>query len=141
MSLELVSDRIALQDLMLNYAAAVDERDIKRYSGCFTDDVLVVNFGEQDFKGRESWVTHVWAELEKFSSTQHLLGPQLAKVMGNRAETRSDVQALHYLADTENSEGITRFILWATYNTTMVRVDGQWKISRHELQVRGSSTD
>lgn len=145
MSLELINDRIALQDLMLNYAAAVDERDIERYRSCFAEDVLVVNFGEQDFQGRETWVDHVWAELEKFSSTQHLLGPQFAQVTDDRAETRSDVQALHYLAASENgaedSEGITRFILWATYHTTMLRIDGQWKIARHELQVRGTSAE
>ncbi|MFT4824449.1 MAG: ketosteroid isomerase-like protein [Halioglobus sp.] len=145
MSLELINDRIALQDLMLNYAAAVDERDIERYRSCFAEDVLVVNFGDQNFQGRETWVDHVWAELEKFSSTQHLLGPQFAQVRGDQAETRSDVQALHYLVSSEtsaeNSEGITRFILWATYYTTMLRVDGDWKIARHELQVRGSSTE
>ena len=112
MSLELISDRNALQDLMLNYAAAVDERDIERYRSCFAEDVLVVNFGDQDFQGRETWVDHVWAELEKFSSTQHLLGPQFAKVTGDRAQTRSDVQALHYLVESENSDDPSRFILW-----------------------------
>ena len=38
-------DREALQDLMLTYAAAVDERDRQRYAGCFAEDVEVVGFG------------------------------------------------------------------------------------------------
>ncbi len=97
MSLDLMNDRIALQDLMLNYAAGVDERDIERYRSCFAEDVVVVNFGDDDFHGRDTWVDYVWAELDKYTSTQHLLGPQFATISGERAETRSDVQALHYL--------------------------------------------
>ena len=30
-----VADRIALQDVMLRYAAAVDERDFDLYASCF----------------------------------------------------------------------------------------------------------
>lgn len=141
MSLNLVSDRIALQDLMLSYAAGVDERDLERYRSCFAEDVLVVNFGEDDFQGRDTWVDFVWAELDKYTSTQHLLGPQFATVSGERAETRSDVQALHYFAKPDNDDSPTRFILWATYYTTMTRIDGEWKIQRHELKIRGSSAD
>ena len=100
-------DRIALQDVMLNYAAAVDERDRERYQGCFADDVEVVGFGGQTFRGREAWVDYVWAALGKYSATQHLLGAQLAVVHGDEARTRTDVQAMHLLAD-----GNTRFTLY-----------------------------
>jgi len=140
MSLELIADRIALQDLMLNYAAAVDERDIERYGNCFAEDVEVLNFGDSIINGKEEWVAYVWEALTAYSSTQHLLAPQLATITGDTAQTRSDVQALHYFAEPE-ANGPTRFILWATYNTAMTRVGSEWKIQRHELIVRGSSAD
>jgi hypothetical protein len=129
-------DRIELQDLMLNYAAGVDERDWQRYSACFAEDVEVVNFGTGIYRGRNTWVDYVWSALEKFQATQHMLGPQFATIDGDHARTRCDVQALHILAD-----GGDRFTLWATYHTDMRRIDGCWLISRHELQVCATRTD
>ncbi len=129
-------DRIELQDVMLQYAAAVDERDLERYKSCFADDVEVVGFGTQTYQGRDVWVNYVWGALAKYRATQHLLGPQFATIEGDTAHTRSDVQALHFL----NGDS-ARFTLWATYHTTMQRIDGRWLISRHELVVCGTHTD
>ena len=133
METNLALDRIALQDVMLNYAAAVDERDYDRYKACFATNVEVVNFGEEIFRGRDAWLEYVWGELKKYSATQHLLGPQYAIVEGDNARTRSDVQALHF---TEGDKP-QRVTLWATYQTDMQRIAGDWKIVRHELAVRG----
>lgn len=135
MSTDYCQDRIQLQDLMLHYATAVDERDIERYRDCFAENVEVVGFGAGPIHGRQAWLDYVWSTLEKYSSTQHLLGPQLATVDGDFASTRSDVQAMHELADASG-----RFILWATYQTNMQRIDGQWKISRHEIVARSTKT-
>jgi ketosteroid isomerase-like protein len=129
-------DRHALQDLMLNYAAAVDDRDRNRYRDCFAEQLEVVGFGDRSFHDRDSWLDYVWTALDSFSATQHLLGPQLAEINGDSADTRSDVQALHVLAE---GDGGT-FILWATYLTRMQRIAGQWKIVRHELRPRGTTS-
>ena len=128
-------DRIALQDVMLNYAAGVDERDRARYSNCFADDVKIVGFGPGTYEGRDNWVDYVWSALEKYSSTQHMLGPVHATVTVDSASARTDVQATHFLVD----DG-SRFTLWATYLTDFKRVDGHWKICRHELKVAGTET-
>ena len=37
-------DRRQLQDVMLSYAAAVDDRDMLRYRACFMDDAEIVGF-------------------------------------------------------------------------------------------------
>ena len=47
-----VADRIAIQDVMSNYAAGVDERDLERYRRCFADDVVIVGFGDGITRGR-----------------------------------------------------------------------------------------
>lgn len=135
------ADRCALQDLMLHYAAGVDERDKERYIACFADELEVINFGDTIFRTRDAWVDYVWDALSQYSVTQHLLGPQYAagaanSEQGNRcAATRSDVQALHVMA-ADNS----RFTLWATYHTQMECIDGRWLITRHALQVRTTDT-
>ena len=128
-------DRRQLQDVMLSYAAAVDDRDMARYRACFMDDVEIVGFGEATIRGADAWTTSVESQLEAFSSTQHLMSPQLATISGDTASARTDVQALHVL---KNSDGAT-FTLWATYLTDFVRVSDGWKITRHELKIRGSN--
>jgi ketosteroid isomerase-like protein len=134
MSDQSVADRIACQDVMLKYAAGVDNRDFDLYRSCFADDVEVLGFGEETINGGDAWLQYVKTALERFGPTQHMLGPQLATIDGDKAECRTDVQAHHYMKDAES----TTLTLWATYETNMQRIDGEWKITRHRLVSRGT---
>jgi len=127
-------DRRQLQDVMLSYAAAVDDRDMARYRACFAEDAEIIGFGEETVTGAEAWTASVESQLDAFSSTQHLMSPQLASITGDTASARTDVQALHVLKDSNGA----MFTLWATYLTDFVRKDDGWKISRHELVIRGT---
>lgn len=129
----MADDRQALQDVMLRYAAGVDERDFDTYRACFADDVAVVGFGPDPIDGADAWVDFVRTALEQYGATQHMLGPQLATIDGDLAETRNDVQALHEL---KPDGGL--FTLWATYRTRMQKQNGEWKIVRHELISRAT---
>jgi 3-phenylpropionate/cinnamic acid dioxygenase small subunit len=128
------ADRVALQDVMLRYAAGVDERDFDMYRSCFADDVEVLGFGPETVHGGDAWLAYVKNALERFGPTQHMLGPQLATVDGDKAHCRTDVQALHYLKEPEGQT----LTLWATYETDMERINGEWKIKRHRLVSRGT---
>ncbi|NQX87465.1 MAG: nuclear transport factor 2 family protein [Halioglobus sp.] len=128
-------DRIQLQDVLLNYAAAVDERNRENYRACFSENVEVVGFGSQIYHGRDSWVDYVWRTLEKYSATQHMLGPQLATIHGVTAYTRTNVQALHFIANSSE-----KFTLWGTYKNSLQRHGDNWLIHRHELIVNGKSS-
>ena len=127
-------DRQRIQDLMLAYAAAVDDNDMAAYRDCFDDNVEIVGFGESVIHGADQWVASVSSQLEAFSGTQHLLSPPLATLRGDRASARTDVQALHFL---KTPAGGT-FTLWATYLTDFIQTQDTWKIARHELVVRGT---
>ena len=127
-------DRRQLQDVMLSYAAAVDDRDMARYRACFAEDAEIRGFGEETVTGADAWTASVESQLDAFSSTQHLMSPQLAAITGDTASARTDVQALHVLKDGNGA----MFTLWATYLTDFVRKDDGWKISRHELVIRGT---
>ena len=128
------ADRIALQDVMLRYAAGVDERDFALYRSCFADDVEVVGFGDETIRGADQWLAYVKRALQAYGSTQHMLGPQYATIDGDHAHARTDVQALHFLADRPD----TTLTLWATYESDLVRTSDGWKIRRHELISRGT---
>ncbi|MEN3952951.1 nuclear transport factor 2 family protein [Iodidimonas sp. SYSU 1G8] len=133
-NVQYVADRIALMDVMLKYTKGVDNRDMALYRSVFTDDVDVVGFGADTYHGGDAWTAYVKTALEAYGPTQHMLGPQLATVDGDTAHCRTDVQALHYLKDKPN----TTLTLWATYESDMKRVNGEWKISRHKLVPRGT---
>ena len=132
MSAQAVADRIAVQDVMLNYAKGVDERDLDLYRRCFADDVEVVGFGDSTVQGGDAWRDYVETALERFGPTQHMLGPVLADINGDDAHCRTDVQAFHVMKD---PEGAT-LTLWATYVTDMRRTAEGWKICRHQLVSR-----
>ena len=127
-------DRRQLQDVMLSYAAAVDDRDMARYRACFADDVEIVGFGEAVVNGADIWTASVESQLEAFSATQHLMSPPLATVSDDAASARTDVQALHVLKDGDGA----MFTLWATYLTNFIRTADGWKIARHELVIRAT---
>ena len=127
-------DRHSIQDVMLAYAAAVDDNDMAAYRECFDDNVEIVGFGESVIHGADQWVASVSSQLDAFTGTQHLLSPPLVKTAGNRASVRTDVQALHFL---KTPAGGT-FTLWATYLTDFIQTQNTWKIARHELVVRGT---
>ena len=133
-NVQYVADRIALMDVMLKYTKGVDNRDMALYRSVFTDDVDVVGFGADTYHGGDAWTAYVKTALEQYGPTQHMLGPQLATIDGDTAHCRTDVQALHYLKDKPD----TTLTLWATYESDMKRVNGEWKISRHKLVPRGT---
>tara|TARA_B100000700_G_C14324506_1_gene525267 strand:- start:20 stop:439 length:420 start_codon:yes stop_codon:yes gene_type:complete len=127
-------DRLAIQDIMTRYAAGVDDRDLQMYRDCFADDAEIVGFGGGAVVGADAWTEEVKSKLAAFDATQHMLGPQMITIEGDTASTRTDVQALHYL---KNKPGET-LTLWAVYLTNYRRIDGEWKITRHELVRRGT---
>jgi ketosteroid isomerase-like protein len=129
-----LADRIALQDVMLRYAAGVDERDFELYASAFAEDVEILDFGPEPVQGRSAWVDYVKEALQSYTSTQHLLSPLFAHVDGDMANCRTDVQALHCLKEPEGEI----FILWATYESQMRRTTGGWKIQRHRLVPRAT---
>ena len=126
--------RLAIQDVMARYAAGVDDRNMEQYRSCFADDVEIVGFGPETLAGADNWVEDVKNKLEAFGETQHMLGPQLVDIDGDKASTRVDVQAMHYLKTKPDSQ----LTLWATYLTDYRCIDGAWKIVRHELVRRGT---
>ena len=119
---------------MLKYAKGVDERDMALYRSVFAEDVEVVGFGASIYHGAEAWTAYVTQALTQYGPTQHMLGTQLAAITGDTAHCRTDVQALHYLIDKPD----TTLTLWATYESDMKRVNGEWKIVRHQLKPRGT---
>ena len=127
-------DRQQVADVMSRYAAWIDEENLEQYRTLFDSDVELIGFGSSTIHGADAWLAFVAKTLDRFTATQHMLGPQLATIEGNRAEVRTDLQAVHFMKEPAGQI----FTLWGTYQTQMLREsrDGAWTIRRHELVVR-----
>ncbi len=127
-------DRFAAQHVIIRYAACIDDRDFERYRECFTTDVELHGFGTEVIRGVDAWIDFVHKALSNFAATQHMLGPPLVEMSGGSAEMRTDLQAQHFLSEPKGRI----FTLWGTYRTSLVRIDREWRIKRHELLTRAT---
>jgi len=130
------ADRIELQDVMLKYAAGIDEQHEQLLRSCFAEDLIAPGFRSRAIVGVDAWIAYLRKELAPFSSTQHMLGPVLATLDGDTAQARTDLQAMHVFKEPEGKI----LLLWGTYNTGLVRREGRWLIARHELAIKKSIT-
>ena len=131
------SSRLEAADVMIQYAACIDDRDFDGYRACFAPDVELIGFGADPIRGVDAWVEFVHKALEPYTATQHMLGPPQVQLRGEeRADLRTDLQAQHFLREPRGQI----FSLWGTYRTSLARTEGRWAIVRHELQVRSVRT-
>lgn len=129
MSTQILVDRAAIQDVMLKYVSAVDDRDFDRYRSCFTSDVEIIGFAPEVLRGTAAVIDFVKPAMAPFGASQHLIGPSLITIDGDAAHARTEVQATQCFKE---PEGRT-LTLWASYETDFVRVGGEWKIKKHLL--------
>ena len=126
-----ITDRFAIQDVMVRYAVGLDTRDFELIASCFTEDVVVAGFGGKDpVLGRDLWIVRVRKLLQRFGPTQHLIGNYFVEQRGDEVTMRSSVQATHVMADDPKAT----FTLWGTYHDVLVRQDGQWRIKSPRLE-------
>jgi hypothetical protein len=129
-----VATRMAVQDVIIQYAACIDELDFDSYRGCFADDCEFVGFAAETIQGADAWVQFVKKTVEPFSATQHMLGPPQVRLAGEAASLRTDLQAQHFLREPRGRI----LTLWGTYRTNLAPIDGPWRMQRHELVVRAT---
>jgi len=125
-------EKLEAQELIVRYAACLDERDFDTYRGCFVPEVELHGFGPEVIRGYEAWLAFVEKALAPFEATQHMLGPALVEVNGAEARLRAELQAQHFFREPPG-----RILsLWGTYRSELVRHDGAWKFRRHALETR-----
>jgi ketosteroid isomerase-like protein len=127
-------DRQELADLLTRYAAAIDQKNLDAMRALFVPDVEAVGFGRETLQGVDAWIAFVSRQIARFHATQHMLGPQLVEIDGDEASARTDLQATHWMSEPKGEV----FTLWGSYRTRMQRTPDGWRISRHELEVRGT---
>ena len=133
LSLQEISDRLEIQELLVRYSHAVDTRDWDAYEGVFTDDA-VIDYTEMG--GPRGNVKEVRKFLEmampNFASFQHMISNIVLEFDGADAARGRTICHNPMVLDRGNGETHVFFCgLW--YRDVLLRTPEGWRIKeRHE---------
>lgn len=134
LSIEEISDRIQINDLLIRYTVAIDDKDWALLDTCFTPDAQIDYTTSGGIKGAYPEV-RVWLEkaLAAFPVTQHYLTNSVVELDGDRASAKTCVY--NPMCTDKPKGGQHVFNVGAYYIDKLVYTDDGWRIAeRFEQQ-------
>jgi 3-phenylpropionate/cinnamic acid dioxygenase small subunit len=125
-------DRQDITDVIIRYATGIDRRDWPLFRTVFTDD-CELDYGEVGSWHGVDEVTDFMQRAHAMAGhTMHRLTNQVITVYGDKAQSRTYVDALIMLADNGSGVNAAGF-----YDDDLVRSDDGWRVARRRFtQVR-----
>lgn len=128
--LELLLAKARIDELLVSYATALDNRDWALLEQCFVEDAQVTYLGRSPLEGRQAVIDYCRTALSRFELTQHLVGNHAVELGDQSAEATSYVRAEHILhRDGERC----RWSLGGRYEDRLVRTGQGWRIAERAL--------
>ena len=129
MTLQAITDRIEIDDLLTRYATAVDTKDWDLFASCFTADAFIDYTSAGGIKGTLSEVKQWLAQvMTAFPMTQHLVTNRAVVIAGDSATSRCVFFNPMGLAG--DSGGLILFLEGGYYNDKLVRTAAGWRIAQ-----------
>ena len=123
-----MSDRFEIQDLIVGYCYAVDTRDWDALDQHFTPDAIIDYSEMVGVSGSLTEIKHFLAEsLAPILAFQHAVSTTQYRIEGDRAQTKTACYNPMTVSNGETSDTLV-FGLW--YIHDFVRTDEGWKISQ-----------
>ncbi|UGQ14955.1 nuclear transport factor 2 family protein [Yinghuangia sp. ASG 101] len=127
LSLQEISDRLEIQDLLVRYSHAVDTRQWDLLDDVFTADAHIdysaVGGSAGDLTATKKFLADV---MPMFTAFQHLVANSSVTVDGDTATARTMCHNPMLLPGDDGRQSLMMCGLW--YLDTFVRVDGAWRI-------------
>ena len=127
MTLQQLSDRLEIDDLLTRYATTLDAKDWDGWAACFTPDAHIDYTAAGGIKGTlvdvKAWLSSVMAG---FPMTQHLVTNKVVQIDGDRATCRS---ALINPMGVPDGDGMMLWIEGGYYSDHLVRTGDGWRIA------------
>ena len=123
-------DWLAIHDLLLRYARALDSRDWSLLRTCFHPEARA-RYGESELIGPQAISDYCERALARYRITQHLLAAPYIVVDGDSATARTSLQATHVEA---RPEGESLYVVAGTYHDKIVSERGEWRLSERWLE-------
>ncbi|TKA93075.1 nuclear transport factor 2 family protein [Halopseudomonas bauzanensis] len=125
-----------INDLLIRYGCALDERDWTGLGQVFTEQARVDYGSLGIFEGRDAVVAVAREFIESCGATQHLIGNVRIETDADNpdsARTRCYVQATHASRQPDQSGLMT---LWGEYRDQLVRQGDGWAITARSLVIQ-----
>jgi len=128
LSVQEISDRIQIGDLLTRYAAAIDTKDWNLLDTCFTPDAQVDYTTSGGTKGAYPEVRQ-WLEkaLSLFPMTMHFISNSTVTLDGDKARSRTYV--INPMGFPKDDGSLHMFTVGAYYVDELVRTDDGWRIA------------
>ena len=125
-------DRQDISDVLLRYATGIDRRDWPLFRTVFTDD-CELDYGEVgSWKGIDAITEFMKQAHSMAGHTMHRLTNQVITVNGDKAQSRTYVDALIMMSDSNSGVDAAGF-----YDDDLVRGADGWQVARRRfIQVR-----
>lgn len=128
LSLEEISDRIQINDLLIRYTVAIDTKDWALLDTCFTPDAVCDYRASGGIEGPytevREWLSRA---LAPFAMTQHLIGNTTVTIEGDSAKCRTMVYNPMGLPNGKG--GLNIFTVGAYYNDRLRCTNEGWRIA------------
>ena len=121
-------DRMAIREVLLRYAHAVDRRNLDMVAGCFTPDASYR--GSLGDGGIGQALASLKQRMARYDSTMHLIGNQFIELAGDTAKSETYTLAYHRLNGEDEPNVLTVAV---RYLDELIRQDGQWRIRAREV--------
>lgn len=132
LSLQEISDRLEIQDLLARYTYAIDERDWDSLDDVFTPDARIDYSETGGAKGSVAEIKR-WlpVAMERFPKYQHMVATTKLELEGDHARSRTILFNPMTYRGEDGAEQVFFIGLW--YRDKLVRTGKGWRIAeRHE---------
>jgi hypothetical protein len=142
MTEELIA-RIAIRQLVEDYALGADAADGERAAQLFTPDgVMHIHMDPARTDERSttpaSGMGRAWQSLREYTATSHLIGAHSATLTGANSATAVTTCVAHHVRDWPN--GRTDTVMHIRYDDVLVRIDGRWLFEERTLRMKALAT-
>jgi len=135
MSHQEISDRMEINNLLIDYCSAVDAREIDAFDTIFTPDAFIDYTALGGIKGNlEEVKEYLKRVLPHFPASQHMIANSRVWLDGDTARARTMCHNPMVMVVPESGEQVAFYGLW--YIDQLVRTDAGWRI-RRRVEERG----
>lgn len=129
LSLQQVSDRIEINDLLIRYTTAIDTKDYSLLDTCFVPDAHLDYTSAGGIAGAYPEVRQ-WLEkaLAPFAVTVHFISNSVVDLGSDEAKARTCV--LNPMGFPNPDGSMHMFTVGAYYNDELVRTEAGWRIRK-----------
>jgi hypothetical protein len=132
------SERLAIEELIDDYARQADLGDIHAQSLLFVEDARMLLFLEGDdqatevFHGRAQ-ISPVFAALRRFDQRMNVNGQRSVRFLGHGRATCESYAIAHHAGQQEDGAGV--LLTYVRFVDDLVKHAGEWHFRERELHV------